>query len=80
MQAYYEMETHISANHQIHIQLPDTIPAGRAKIAIIYELTDLQTKNRMTEFLNHLPDVETQGLSREQIQAYLSEERASWDK
>jgi hypothetical protein len=42
MQAYYEIETDITANHQVHIQLPDTIPHGRAKIAVIYELAEWQ--------------------------------------
>ena len=26
MQAYYEIETQIPGNHQLNIQLPDTIP------------------------------------------------------
>lgn len=82
MQAYYEIETQISSNHQLHIQLPDSIPTGRAKIAIIYELAERQKptkKSLMLEFLNSLPEPKTQGLSREQIQTYLDEERASWD-
>jgi hypothetical protein len=81
MQAYFEIETDIPRDHQLHIQLPDTIPAGRAKIAVIYELTDAKaTKHSMmTEFLNSLPVTKTQGLSVEQIQAYITEERASWE-
>lgn len=42
MQAYYEIEADITTNHQLHIQLPDIIPAGRAKVAVIYELDDTQ--------------------------------------
>ncbi len=38
MQAYYEIETDIPKNHQLHLLLPDDIPAGKAKVAIIYEL------------------------------------------
>lgn len=82
MQAYYEMETQISSNHQLHIQLPDSIPAGRAKIAIIYELAEQQKPTKqslMAEFLNNLPEPKNQGLSREQIQTYMDEERTSWD-
>ena len=40
MHAYYEVETNIPSDHQLHIKLPDSIPAGRAKIAVIYELTE----------------------------------------
>lgn len=50
MQAYYEVETNIPSNHQLHIQIPDNIPAGRAKIAIIYEFTE--TKNNADSSLN----------------------------
>lgn len=50
MHAYYEVETNIPSNHQLQIQLPDSIPAGRAKIAIIYEFTE--TKNNVGSSLN----------------------------
>jgi hypothetical protein len=36
MQAYYEIEEFVPGNHQLNIQLPDTIPVGHVKIAIIY--------------------------------------------
>ena len=41
MQAYYEIETEIPSNHQILLQLPDSIPPGLAKIAVIYEVTPI---------------------------------------
>ena len=50
MHAYYEVETNIPSDHQLHIKLPDSIPAGRAKIAVIYELTE--TKNNAGSSLN----------------------------
>jgi|GEM_PF-2725949 len=40
MKACYEIETDITANHQLHIQLPDSIPQGRAKIKVIYEVAE----------------------------------------
>lgn len=40
MHAYYELETEIPANHQLTLQLPDIIPIGHAKIAIIYEMSE----------------------------------------
>jgi len=81
MQAYYEIEADIPIDHQLHLQLPDTIPAGRAKIAVIYELDDAKVTKQslMTEFLNSLPITNTQGLSVEKIQSYMTEERASWE-
>ena len=40
MYAYYELETKIPANHQLTLQLSDTIPIGHAKVAIIYEMSE----------------------------------------
>jgi hypothetical protein len=40
MSACYEIETEIPVNHQLVMQLPDSIPVGHAKITIHYELTD----------------------------------------
>ncbi len=37
MHVYYELETEIPANHQLTLQLPNHIPAGHARVAIIYE-------------------------------------------
>ena len=81
MRAYYEIETHIPVNHQLNIQLPDTIPSGRARIAVIYEITELKQDKKilMTDFLNSLPDKYTGGLNRDEIDAYINQERSSWD-
>lgn len=43
MQAYYEIEADIPSNHQLQIQLPDCIPVGRAKIAVIYEFAQTES-------------------------------------
>ena len=81
MRAYYETEAEISVSHQLNILLPDNIPPGRAKIAIIYEIVeaDLNKSIRMANFLNSLPDNPTGGLSREEIQTYINQERQDWD-
>jgi hypothetical protein len=54
MHAYYEVETNIPSNHQLQIQLPDSIPAGRAKIAVIYEFTEAKNNagSALKAFLN----------------------------
>ena len=45
MQAYYEIETDIPKNHRLNLVLPDDIPEGKAKLAIIYEVPNKQTQN-----------------------------------
>lgn len=54
MYAYYEIETDIPVDHQLQIQLPDNIPAGRAKIAVIYEFSEAQNNagSALKAFLN----------------------------
>lgn len=82
MQAYYEIEAEIPQDHQLNLKLPDTIPAGHAKIAIIYELPDINAHKakQMADFLAALPDEQsTPGMSREAIADYLRHERESWD-
>jgi hypothetical protein len=81
MRAYYEIEAEISDSHQLNINLPDNIPPGKAKIAIIYEIAepDLNKNARMVDFLNSLSDNPTGELNREEIQTYIDQERQNWD-
>ncbi|MEO1133427.1 MAG: hypothetical protein AAFX40_12065 [Cyanobacteria bacterium J06639_1] len=78
MQAYYEIEAEIPDSHQLSIQLPDTIPPGKAKIAIIYETTSDADPASMADFLENLPD-NTQGMSRAEVQSHITRERQSWE-
>ncbi|PPD29377.1 MAG: hypothetical protein CTY19_17470 [Methylomonas sp.] len=83
MQAYYEIETQIPPNHRLNLQLPDSIPAGTAKIAVIYELPEKpETKaTKMAAFLQNLSEfiLVGEGLSRTAIDAQLRQERQEWD-
>ena len=58
MQAYYEIETEIPLNHQLKLQLPDSIPSGHVKIAVIYELPKVPENKsaKLTAFLESLPE------------------------
>ena len=47
MQAYYEIEAEIPLNHQLKLQLPENIPSGRVKVAVIYDyLKSLKIKRQ----------------------------------
>lgn len=80
MHAYYEIETEIPNNHQLNLSLPNDIPAGKAKIAIIYELPIKQDNKiaKMAQFLNSLLDKPVSGLTREQINQHIQSEREAW--
>ncbi len=82
MQAYYEIETEIPLNHQLKLQLPDSIPSGHVKIAVIYEVPKaVEDKSvALSVFLEALPDTPNdKGMSREAINDYIQQERQGWD-
>ncbi|MCP5159443.1 MAG: hypothetical protein H6974_04775 [Gammaproteobacteria bacterium] len=80
MQAYYEIEAELSIDHEIHLSLPNDIPAGKVKIAIIYSLEKPEKPQvKMADFLLSLPDQVEGGASRESIQMRLREERDNWE-
>jgi len=80
MQAYYELQTVVPIDHQLTITLPAEIPAGKVKIAVIYDVLEPSSdqQDSMAEFLSQLP-VNVSGLTRNQIHDYLEQERQSWD-
>jgi hypothetical protein len=91
MQAYYELEADIPADHQLNIHLPDNIPIGKAKVAIIYEVGDLLTTaiNNKQQNDNTKPKSLTDFLgtgkpysrftSVKEIDAFVTENREIWE-
>lgn len=75
-----ELPADIDQNHQIHLQLPKTVKAGKAKVIVMYEdVTPPLQPNSLVEFLNELPAPANNGLSRDEVQQYIQQERQSWD-
>ena len=81
MQAYYEIETDIPVNHELHIQLPDTIPAGRAKIAVIYEIANepiiSEQPENLLDFLG-AGKAHARFSSAEEIDKFVMDNRETW--
>jgi len=76
MQAYYEIETDIPKNHRLNLVLPDEIPEGKAKLAIIYEAPNKQIKNA-EDLINAIKKFRvTQPVSKQEIKALIEEGRA----
>ncbi len=79
MQAYFETEAYLPVNHSLNIRLPDEIPAGKVRIAVIYEKPSQNDNNEnMADFLDSLP-LNAQGRSSTDIEKQINEERNSWD-
>ncbi|RIZ70609.1 MAG: hypothetical protein D0528_01110 [Methylococcales bacterium] len=80
MQAYFETEVFLPVNHHLNLQLPDEIPAGRVRIAVIYEKENSITEpGNLSHFLSTLP-LNEQGRSNEDIMKQINEERDSWSE
>ena len=75
MQAYYEIETDIPKNHRLNLVLPDDIPEGKAKLAIIYEVPSKQTQNA-EDLINAIKRFRvTKTLSNKEIKILIEEGR-----
>ncbi len=79
-----ELETEITADHAIHLKLPDQVGPGRARIIVLYDTDDdvqrtiEPTGGNLDDFLAALPR-NRPGRDREKIAAQVEAERASWD-
>lgn len=84
MHAYYEIETEIPADHQLHLSLPSEIPAGKVKVAIIYEvITSPERKEASTapeNFLDFLGagKAYSRFQSVEAVNLFIAEQREPW--
>jgi len=75
MQAYYKIETDIPKNHRLNLVLPDDIPEGKAKLAIIYEVPSKQTQNA-EDLINAIKRFRvTKTLSNKEIKILIEEGR-----
>ena len=87
MRSYYETETEVSATRQVVVQLPDNVSPGKVRVTVFYEVEDEAIKSdicndkdrSMAEFLDNLPINHEGGLTTEEIQTRVDEERQSWD-
>jgi len=66
---YYEMTTHISADHYLALQVPDDIPVGPVRVAIIFETQSTHPSGEdIKKLLTGMPDVGEEGLGHSSAQ------------
>ena len=75
-----KLKAHIDRNHRIEIQLPSDAPEGDAEVIILIPLPAPPMEKGLRALFDNL-DRQTprQGRSKEDIDAYLARERASWE-
>lgn len=75
-----KLKAHIDSNHRIEIQLPIDVPEGEAEVIILIPYRPSSTEEGLRAFFDHLDrHPPSQRHSKEEIDAYLAKERASWD-
>lgn len=72
------VETRVSADHRLNIELPDTFPVGEVEVTIRAKTDAPHTQETLIEFLDWLKTLPPTGRSKEEILAQIAEERNSW--
>jgi len=74
------LKAKITANHQLDVSLPETLPEGDAEVIIMYANdTEKAAGEGLLPFLESLDGKNYPRRSMSDIMEYLQEERASWD-
>jgi hypothetical protein len=75
-----KLKAHIDSSHRIEIQLPVDAPEGDAEVIVLIPDTTSPAEEGLRSFFDNLDrHPPQQRHSKEEIDAYLVKERASWD-
>ena len=71
----------VPENRELHLALPPEAPPGVAEVIVLIETAappPVGSWESIQKFLNHTPPAQP-GRTKEEIDQYLAEERASWE-
>lgn len=75
-----KLKARIDSSHRIEIQLPNDTPEGDADVIVMIPSASSPTEQGLRAFFDDLDRHPPQRrYSKDEIDAYLAEERASWD-
>lgn len=75
-----KLKAHIDSSHRIEIQLPVDAPEGDAEVIVLIPDPPSPTEKGLRSLFDNLDrHPPRQCYSKEEIDAYLAKERASWD-
>jgi hypothetical protein len=78
-----KLQGYIDSNHTMHLQLPADLAEGPAEVIVLVAERDVQRQSRpgsLQEFLQQLKEADIPRRSKEEIDRYVEEERASWER
>lgn len=79
----YKLETEVTQDHRISIDLPSDFPLGGAEIIVLAKTSEptkpLQAQDEtLADFIDWLKTQPPSGRSKEEIDAEIATERAAW--
>ena len=75
-----KIKAHIDSSHRIEIQLPADTPEGDADVIVMIPSPSFPAEQGLRAFFDDLDRHPPQRrYSKEEVDAYLAEERASWE-
>jgi hypothetical protein len=75
-----KLRAKVGPDHRIELELPAEIPEGEVEIIVIAEETSSLSETRsLREFFEEVDQLPRRRRTKEEIDRYIAEERASWD-
>ena len=74
-----KLQTQVEKDHTLHLHLPEDVSEGPAEVIVLVPEAAKQPRHTLADFLAHLSERPRMTRSKEEIDQYLQEERASWE-
>jgi len=75
-----KLRANVGRDHRIELELPPEMPEGEVEIIVLAgEAASLSEARSLRDFFDELDRLPRKRLTKEQIDRYIAEERASWD-
>jgi len=75
-----KLQTYITKNHRLELDLPDDMPEGAAEvIVLVQDLKESTGEESLRDFFKALDASPRPRMSKEEIDRYIDETRNSWD-
>lgn len=80
----YELTARVGSGHRLEVELPPDAPEGEVKVIVLFPepCPDEEAEQRryLEDFFRKLDATDRPRLTKEEIDRYLEEERAGWER
>jgi len=74
-----KLQTQVERDHTVHLVLPEDVNEGPAEVIVLVPEPAQPPRHSLADFLAQLSERPGASRSKEEIDRYLREERASWE-